>query len=204
MPLTCCVSVLLGQSPLAASHPVQDRTGDAVPTELHAVLLRRMSGRGVTKPGTPVGGGKIFTRVRATRQTWYGLANLNGNVYPAISIDGGIRWGVDGPAFFTPGASGPAVTSAIGSQGSNVVYAWGKYGNFVETSVDAGVHWWQTDFSYGVGQVKSVKGVLYVRAFGPPPKGLGCTTVLYVSSDHGRDWKKRGPVATGPCQAKAG
>jgi hypothetical protein len=202
------LSLLLWATPVDMSrHPLHNGTGGNVPMEanvpskLRAVPLEETSGRGITKPGTPVTPSGIFASARATRKTWFGLADINGSVYPAISTDGGHKWRADGPVFFTPGASGPSTTTAVGTGGAEFAYAWGHYGNFIETTSDSGRHWWRTDFSYGVREVDLVEGALQAHAFGPS-QGSQCSTVLYVSSDHGQNWQQHGPVAKVNCPAK--
>jgi hypothetical protein len=92
------LSLLLWATPVDMSrHPLHNGTGGNVPMEanvpskLRAVPLEETSGRGITKPGTPVTPSGIFASARATRKTWFGLADINGSVYPAISTDGGQR-----------------------------------------------------------------------------------------------------------------
>jgi hypothetical protein len=146
-------------------------------------------------PGTAIPAGDIAAQVRATPQVSYGLADVGGSEWPAISTDGGQTWRIDGPLFVYPAESGANAANAIGALSANVAYAWGHGGNFVKITYDAGGHWWLAAIpGQGVESVTRNKGTLRARTLGPQTATGQFETFLYISSDQGRTWTLHGQL----------
>lgn len=132
-------------------------------------------------------------KAAATNEVIFALADrgpLFGQVYPAISSDGGQSWHVDGPRFWYAAAQAPNVTSTIGALAPNWAYAWGQGGNFVKVTHDGGAHWWVTDFTDGVRRVEAKGRTLRAWEHG---SDVSEPFIVYVSSDYGLSWVLRHP-----------
>ena len=133
--------------------------------------------------------GDIGPRAAATSHLIFGLADrgsLSGQVYPAVSSDGGRRWRIDGPRFAYAAAQGPSGTDSIGARAPELAYAWGEGGSFVKVTADGGSHWWSANLL--VASVSWSQGHLSARAFGPQLPDGQVPACLYISPDQGRTW----------------
>jgi hypothetical protein len=146
-----------------------------LPVTLRAVPLGpsvpRSDGPRYLAPGTDVPGRDVQAHARASGPVSYGLANVGGAKWPAITVDGGRQWRIDGPLFSYAAMQAASTVSAVGTLGADGAYAWGLGGNFVRLTIDRGVHWSETDFTGGL------------------------ETFVYVSSDQGRTWTRGGQLA---------
>ena len=86
---------------------------------------------------------------------------------------------------------GPSVVYHIQAMGPRSALAWGRLGNFVCVTEDAGRTWFATDFPSGILRLTSAGASLRVRAFGPRTSSAGSEfeMYLYVSRDHGMTWR---------------
>jgi hypothetical protein len=128
----------------------------------------------------------------------FGLAvfqSPNAATYPAISTDGGATWRIDGPQFWVAAAQAGNVTTNVGALEPRGAYFWGRGGNTVKVTTDAGRHWWVTGFAAGVFSVSASHGTLRTVAFGQQLNNrLDYQAFLYVSKDMGLRWKLHGEL----------
>ncbi len=142
-------------------------------------------------PGTVVSATELSEKTPATAQIHFALANqgnLSSEAYPAISTDGGRTWRIDGPLFWYAAAQGAAAVGSVGAAPPNYAYFWGQGGNAIRVTHDGGAHWYQSWFGAGVNLVTAHGRVLWARVFGEQGSG----THLYVSTDYGLTWVRRG------------
>lgn len=116
--------------------------------------------------------------------------------YPVVTSDGGRVWRTAGPVLHSPAAQGPIAVGQPGMVGARILFAWcGACNSVIDTSSDAGRHWWQT---FMPGEVLSVLGGSTARdgleavIAGPTTNagGRGASLWAYFSAD-GRHWKFR-------------
>lgn len=116
--------------------------------------------------------------------------------YPVLTSNGGHTWQTAGPVLHIAAAQGPIAVSQPGLAGARILFAWcGSCNSVVDTSSDAGRHWWQT---FLPGQVLSVVGGSSARdgltavVEGPTtsPDGRGASLWTYFSTN-GRRWTLR-------------
>jgi hypothetical protein len=116
--------------------------------------------------------------------------------YPVMTSNGGRSWRTACPVLHSPAAQGAIAVGQPGMVGARILFAWcGSCNSVIDTSSDAGRHWWQT---FLPGQVLSVLGGSSARdgleavVEGPTtnPDGRGASLWTYFSTD-GRRWKFR-------------
>lgn len=133
-------------------------------------------------PGTPLPARAIGPQAAATGDVIFALADkrpLFGVVYPAISIDGGQTWHVDGPCFYYAAAQGPNVTSRIAAVAPDWAYAWGPGGQVVKVTHDGGAQWFAAVLP-PIRRIVSSGNTLHALLFESSSK--------YVSRDYGLTW----------------
>lgn len=154
------------------------------------------------RSGTAVRSADVGVRVFADSRHGFALASVSpGWTYPVATTDGGRHWQIAGPVFDVPAAQGATVVSQPGVAGPRTYFAWEQQGfdTVVDTTTDAGKHWWQASLPGGVlsvvGDLSSVGpgGGLTAIVQGPStgPHGRGAFLWIYQSTT-GRRWTYRG------------
>jgi hypothetical protein len=154
------------------------------------VLATRMA---PTYVRLPVAGGDLNNLVRVHGKVIVALADKGaffGEVYAAISTDGGGGWRIDSPQFAHAGACGPCTTNHLNVTSDGTVFAWGNGGNLVKVTTDLGRHWYQTVFPAGVKSTTTAGRRLVVRALGDETATGRFFTRRYVSADNGMIWHR--------------
>ena len=150
--------------------------------------------RVVARPGTLARGRALpartifSTRVFHNAADGFALAHSGQADYPVMTVDGGRRWTVAGPALHVDAANAPAVVTSVGVAGARVAYAYGP--SVIDVTRDGGASWYQV-FPAGAvgGVVTGLHGLAaYIQTINA--KGAVSGTVQYVSSDGGRHWKR--------------
>jgi hypothetical protein len=174
---------------------------NAAPTTISAVCLgvadyHFSPGYEVQKPGTAVSPSSVLSEfnggyneafVGATQG--YALANVNSQTYPAVTLDDGHTWRINGPMLYRSAADAGQAVSEIGAAPPDTVFIWGS-GNLIDFSPDGGMHWCEANMggsvlSMGASSAASVWAIL-----GSPPvtgQSSGPATT-YISDDGGRTW----------------
>lgn len=174
---------------------------NAVPTTISAVCLAASDYRfspayEVQKPGTAVSPSSVlsefnggFNEAFVGAAQGYALADVNSQTYPAVTLDGGHTWRINGPMLYRAAADAGQVVSEIGAAPPDTVFIWGS-GNVIDFSPDGGMNWCEANMggsvlSMGASSASSVWAIL-----GSPPvtgQSSGPTTT-YISDDGGRTW----------------
>ena len=141
-------------------------------------------------------------RVFANARDGFALSDLSQKglggpgTYPVVTSDGGRTWRTAGPVLHIPAAQGAGAVGQPGMVGARILFAWcGACNGVIDTSSDAGRHWWQT---FLPGLVLSVLGgssaqaglEAIVEGPTPNPDGRGASLWTYFSTD-GRRWTFR-------------
>ncbi|HEX3824578.1 MAG TPA: hypothetical protein VHV79_08950 [Mycobacteriales bacterium] len=116
-----------------------------------------------------------------------------GQVYAAVSTDGGGAWHIASPQFARAGGCGPCTTNHLNVTTNGTVFAWGNDGDLVKVTTDLGTHWQESDFGHGVVSVTPQGRRLVVRAIGNKTPAGRYATCDYISTDNGLTWQ-RGPA----------
>jgi hypothetical protein len=176
--------------------------GIVTPPKLVTARRLRPPAQGGFVPGARVATGFSAIRVFANAQDGFAVADLaqkglgGPGTYPLRTSDGGRTWRTAGPVLHIPAAQGAIAVSQPGMVGPRILFAWcGACNSVIDTSSDAGRHWWQT---FMPGQVLSVLGGASARngleavVEGPTtdPRGRGASQWVYFSTD-GRRWEYR-------------
>ena len=113
----------------------------------------------------------------------YGLAFIQSQTYPVVTVDGGTSWRVDGPIFYVAAANGPAFVDEISAAAPQTVFVWGQYtGDVVQATTDGGAHWWAAHLGPGVLSMGD-SGHDHLWAVVADP-----TARFFTSTDGGRMW----------------
>jgi hypothetical protein len=113
-----------------------------------------------SSPGSRVPPSFSAIRVFANAQDGFAVPDLpqkglgGPGSYPVMTSDGGRSWRTAGPVLHIPAAQGAIAVGQPGMVGARILFAWcGSCNSVIDTSSDAGRHWWQT---FLPGQVLSV------------------------------------------------
>jgi hypothetical protein len=119
-------------------------------------------------------------RVFANPRDGFAIADLpqgGDGTYPIATTDGGKTWRTDGPVLDVPAAQGPLAVGQAGVLGGRIYFAWrGACNSVIDSTPDAGKHWWQ---AFMPGNVLAVLGNSDPRA--------GLMTVVQGTTDGGGD-----------------
>lgn len=130
-------------------------------------------------------------RVFANARVGFSLANGPSAQYPAVSVDGGRRWRIDGPQFHVDAADGPEAVGFVGVSGPRTFFAYGS--SAVDVTTDGGRKWWETLLGEEVMAVVSnnfrSELVAYVEQSVSNQRLSPAVTWQYVSRDGGRHWR---------------
>lgn len=91
------------------------------------------------------------------------LASIDGEIYPAATVDGGRTWRVDGPVFHISAAAAPVSLGGPGVAGPRTYFASeGLPGGttVVDVTTDSGRSWWQALLPGGAVFVGAFDGEL--------------------------------------------
>jgi hypothetical protein len=148
--------------------------------------------------GTSVPAQDVAASTSDKAQLRFGLATFpaSSQTYPAISTDAGATWKIDGPLFHVDALQGASIVGSSGVLPPRGAYFWGRGGDIIWISHDEGAHWWKVVFDGGVDDVTLKKGVLEAVALGGQVEhATALQRFLYSSSDSGKTWKVRRPLA---------
>ena len=150
------------------------------------------------KPGAVLHSSSLGQRVFPIAKVGFALARVGGAdaaTYPAVSVDGGSVWRVDGPPLYVAAADAPALVLKAGAAGAKTYFAWGgpgSGGQVVDVTRDAGKHWYGAALGAELEAVVSgPKGELVAFAQAESDAGSAAATWVYVSTDGGRHWHYR-------------
>jgi hypothetical protein len=136
------------------------------------------------RPGTRIAASRLFgNRVFPTARRGIALANAGQAQYPALTVDGGRTWRIDGPQLHVDAADAPEAVGSVGAHGSHTFFAFGS--SAIDVTTDSGRTWWETLVGGLVVAVVPGTGnhlVAYVQSGGG-------RTAQYVSRDGGRHWR---------------
>ncbi len=99
------------------------------------------------RPGTVVPSTNVGVAVFADARHGFTVASMSGSeTYPAVTVDGGRTWRIDGPVLPALPSGGPAVISQPGIAGPRTYFvSEGIDGiTVVDVTTDAGKRWWRT------------------------------------------------------------
>lgn len=164
--------------PAIAAAPVPARTVTAAP------ISRQ---HGTLAPGAKVSARGLGQRVFVDAKHGFALVSAGQAQYPAATADGGRTWRTDGPALHLDAAQAPLSVSSLGAAGRNTVFAFGG-GQAVDTTSDAGRHWYRALFD-GVTMAVVRDALGHLVAFVDGGTGANRATWQYVSRNGGRTWR---------------
>ncbi len=143
---------------------------------------------GPLKRGTVVRSSALRTRVFTSSRHGFALARERfGVFYPAVTVDGGKTWRINGPAFHLPPASdAPFLVTQVGALSARQYFAWGAQS--IDATSDAGKHWWRTLVPNTVLAVVPSGTTLLAVTDDAPPIGSPATASVYTSTDGGHHW----------------
>jgi hypothetical protein len=147
----------------------------------------------VQKLGTVVSPSSLLSEVQNYSEVFigskgYALAIVNSQTYPAITLDGGATWRINGPMLYHAAADGGQVVSEIGAAPPNWEFIWGA-GNLVDFSRDGGNHWCEVNMGGPVLSVGANPPDMWATLGSPPEQGRFAEQMAtYVSGDSGNTW----------------
>lgn len=163
----------------------------APPKIVSGRLMRPRHGQLLNR-GSVVPAADLGVRVFANNTRGFALATTKaGETYPAVTVNGGTTWRVNGPVFHVPAADAPQVVTQLGMANGRTYYAWGGPfgGNVVNVTSDGGKRWYQTFLGGLVLSVVSAGPHKLIAVAESGNSGSGAATWLYVSRDGGRHWR---------------
>ncbi|HTA06008.1 MAG TPA: sialidase family protein [Solirubrobacteraceae bacterium] len=140
------------------------------------------------RPGHVVRASTLGHRVFVDDTHGFALANVGEAQYPVATANGGRTWRVNGPALHLNAAQAPLSICEVGALDRRNYWADGCGGQVVDTTNDAGKHWWRSLFEGGVLSVVSSGGRLLVLVESFTPASTQATIQVYASTDKGRNW----------------
>ena len=170
-------SALVGVASASAPHASAKLTG----------ALMRSSPLGPLKRGTVVGSRTVGTRVFTKSQHGFGLATERfGASYPAVTVNSGRTWRINGPVFHVPALQAPFAVTQVGALNARTYYAWGAQS--IDATSDGGKHWWRTlvpnsAWRWSQADQGSSRSPRTRRLEGAP-----ATVSVFLSTDGGHHW----------------
>ncbi len=157
------------------------------PTTVTSTLITRPPG--TLAPGTAVKSSALGERVFPSASHGFALAAVGQAQYPAATTDGGKTWRTDGPALHLNAAQAPLSVTGVGAATVKAAYFYGS-GQAVDTTPDAGKHWYRALFQgVTMAVVPGPSGALVAFVDFSATSSASGTTLQFVSRDAGRTWK---------------
>jgi hypothetical protein len=181
-----CVGVAAATPAVSPRPPVP--TVNAIPgPTVAATPIARVPN--TLRPGRVVRSSALSHRVFVDSSHGFALANVSEAQYPAVTLNGGKTWRVNGPALHLNAAQAPLVVCEVGALDRRSYWAEGCGGQVVDTTNDGGRHWWRSLFEGGVLSVVSSGGRLLVFLESFTQGSASATIQVYASTDKGRSWR---------------
>jgi hypothetical protein len=141
---------------------------------------------GTLASGSTVSASSLGERVFLTASHGYTLASVGQAQYPAGTTNGGHTWKTIGPALHLNAAQAPLSVTSLGAASTKTIFAYGG-GQVIDTTSDAGKHWYRALFQ---GLVMSVvrNGLGHLVAYVDVGTGSTGPTWQYVSKNGGKSW----------------
>lgn len=147
------------------------------------------------QPGSVVRSSSLGIRTFANARDGFALAEVTGSsvggsaTFPARTTDGGHVWRIDGPHLHVSAADAPDVVTGSGVGGPRIFFAFAgpAGGQAVDVTTDAGARWWRAYLP------SPPVAVVYSRVTRPARLIAfleGSPTLVYVSRDGGRHWRR--------------
>lgn len=157
------------------------------PTTVTATLITRPPG--TLAPGTVVKSSALGERAFPSATHGFALAAVGQAQYPATTTDGGKKWRTDGPALHLNAAQAPLSVTGVGAATVKTAYFYGS-GQVVDTTPDAGKHWYRALFQgVTMAVVPGPSGALVAFVDFSPTSSANGPTLQYISRNAGRTWK---------------
>ena len=180
------VAVLALALPTSALVGVASASAAPAPAKLTGTLMTS-SPLGPLARGTVVCSRTVGTRVFTNSQHGFGLATERfGASYPAVTVNGGRTWRINGPVFHVPALQAPFAVTQVGALNARTYYAWGAQS--IDATSDGGKHWWRTLVPNSAVAVVPSGSRLIAIAEDAPPSGAPATVSVYLSTDGGHHW----------------
>jgi hypothetical protein len=147
----------------------------------------------------PVPSADLTDLIRIRHNVLAALADhgaFSDEVYPAISLNDGASWTIEGPQFARTAACGPCTTNRLLVSRQRTLVAWGHGGRNIHTTTDHGRHWYVASFPDSVLSVQTHGRRLLARALGNETPAGRFFTSQYVSTDKGRTWHRGRALGT--------
>jgi hypothetical protein len=149
-----------------------------------------------SRPGTIVGSSELGVRVFVNARDGFALATTGlggGTTYPAVTVNAGRTWRIDGPHFHISAADAPDIVTQVGAAAPATYYAYGgpEGAESVVVTSDGGRQWWRAYLPgvpeavvYGPVGTSGARGLLAFVEAGPGE------IWEYASTDGGRRWSR--------------
>lgn len=181
-----CVGVATATPTVSPRPPAPTVNALPVPTVTATPIARVPN---TLRPGRVVRSSTLSHRVFVDNKHGFALANVSNAQYPAATANGGRTWRVNGPALHLNAAQAPFVVCEVGALDRRNYWAGGCGGQVVDTTNDAGRHWWRSLFQGSVLTVVSSGGSLLVFLESFTSGSVSATIQVYASTDKGRSWR---------------
>lgn len=171
----------------AAAGAAAAADSSSFPTTVTSTLITRP--QGTLAPGTAVKSSALGERVFPSATHGFALAAVGQAQYPAATTDGGKTWRTDGPALHLNAAQAPLSVTDVGAATAKTAYFYGS-GQVVDTTPDAGKHWYRALFQgVTMAVVPGPSGALVAFVDFSATSSASGTTLQYISRNAGRTWK---------------
>ena len=180
------------------SHITNGRTPAAASQSLASTVQAREVPTNTYRPiryGTVVPETSLVSPRRFTDPT-HGVALIGGETSPTgegfavTTNDRGHTWRIDSPVFYAPAADAPLGVSNIGATNAHTFFAWGRGGSVVDSTSDAGKHWWQAFLGSNIVAVTpKPNGDLIAVVQQTDNRPPGRITGVYISKNSGHTWQ---------------
>ena len=142
---------------------------------------------GPLKRGAVVRSRTLGTRVFTDSRHGFALATERfGASYPAVTVNGGKTWRINGPVFHVPALQAPFAVTQVGALSAKTYFAWGAQS--IDSTSDGGKHWWRTLVPNSALAVVPSGPTLIAVTEDAPPSGSPATASVYLSTDGGHHW----------------
>ena len=174
-------------APARASTRVPSANAATTPPTTLTGTLMTPSPLGPLKRGTVVRSRTVGTRMFTNSRHGFALATERfGASYPAVTVNGGKTWKINGPVFHVPAAQAPFAVTQVGALNASTYFAWGAQS--IDSTSDGGKHWWRTLVPNSALAVVPSGRTLIAVTEDAPPSGSPATVSVYLSTDGGHRW----------------